>query len=183
MNDGGFDIWRELELIGARNPEADAMQEAIFLAIGKITAYWSAIYLGLDTLVSVIAVCLDGPALDELPRSLRQKTRFLRTAFNTVRLLQPFAAEGKAVLARINTLKQKRHRVAHGMVLQTAFDHPGYRLMYPELHGRKCLIKQQPIAKSELDRAASASERLTRDVMALSARIVALALQQGTQDQ
>lgn len=166
----GFDIWREVELLGVSNPEADAMQTWMYFIIGQITAEWAGIDFTLDTLVLYIAGLLRDTRSDAYPRALRQKMRFLRAAFEAEPVLRPFAAEGKAVLSRINALKQKRHRVAHGMVLQTAFDHPHYRLICTDFRSNQ-LVTHHPITMKDLESAAAEIRTLVRDAIPFAVRV------------
>lgn len=149
--------------------EFDAEMNDVYLIIGKIVAGWGAIDFALDALASIIH--RQAPAA-ELPRSLRQKTRFLRRAVETVEMLRPFAVEGTQALDRINALKQKRHRIVHGIVLRTTRYAEGYRLAYSEFQGQSRLTCERPLVMAELEDTAAATRKLGMDISVLHLRIL-----------
>jgi hypothetical protein len=145
-------------------------KDRVYLAIGKIAADWGAIDYALDMLVSVAVRRVSPPA--EFPRALRRKMRFLRSAFDGVPLLEPFAGEGCNTLARINAIKRDRHKVVHGVVLETAMNDLGYRLVHSEFDGHQRITREHPISLVDLERSAAEIGALMRDLYLLVIRIL-----------
>jgi len=86
--------------------------------IGGITISWASIETAIGAL-TLVAYQNGGNAFAEsMPRSLSRKTEFLKTSFKKLGFLEPTASDGRALLARVDTLAEDRHWAVHGTVME-----------------------------------------------------------------
>jgi hypothetical protein len=156
---------------------SETERDALYLGIGRITAEWGAIDFCLDALVDIIDRHFGAPdTAFDFPRSLRQKVRFVRAAFNRIAALRAVADDGKSLLRRISALSHKRHRVAHAMVLESFGANPnfaeGYRLVFSTFQERARGVQHEPTAVADLDRTADEIRDLMLEVNNFYLRVV-----------
>ena len=89
--------------------------------IGDNSLKWAAAEQNLDLCVTIIFRLAGGSKLRkdlELPRSLTQKTKFVRDALRRLPSLKPFADAGKLAMDEMDDLALRRNIVTHGAVLE-----------------------------------------------------------------
>jgi len=100
------------------NPPDDLKQ--LYCAIGKVIITWSVVERFLDMCVLIIyhsyrlTLSFD---VKEIPHSLTNKTKFVKKALKNSNALLPLRDEGVKLMKRINDLKDSRHNLTHGMLL------------------------------------------------------------------
>jgi hypothetical protein len=92
---------------------------ALCIAIGFVVVNWAVIEQQIDFLVNATFRDCGGKALrnkGDIPRSLSQKTQFLKDCFKKLAPLKPFAAEGLNLVGRVSNLSTERHDLVHGAI-------------------------------------------------------------------
>lgn len=108
------------------DPPDDLKQ--LYYAIGRIIVNWSLVERMLTNCVVIIYSSYWGAELHgikEIPVSLRNQIGFIRKALNNIDSLFQFKDEGSIVMDHINDLKEARHTITHGMLIdmgQDSFD-------------------------------------------------------------
>ena len=104
------------------DPPDDLKQ--LYCAIGKAIVTWSIVERFLDMCILIIyhSYALTLPDLKEIPHSLTNKTKFVKKALKDSNVLLPFSDEGRKLMNRINVLKNDRHNLSHGMLLDIYTD-------------------------------------------------------------
>lgn len=99
------------------DPPDDLKQ--LYCAIGKAIVTWSIVERFLDMCILVIhgSYGLTLPYIKEIPRSLKNKTDFIKKALKDSDVLRPLSNDGIMLMNKINALKDSRHNLSHGMLL------------------------------------------------------------------
>jgi len=89
----------------------------LYAAIGETVVNWSVIETALGYWVAIIYQAAGGDRHAKvIPLALGRRMTFLRLCFKKIAALHPFAADGRAFLDRIGSIKATRHMLVHGVV-------------------------------------------------------------------
>ncbi len=126
------------------NPPDDLKQ--LYCAIGRAIVAWSTLERILDMCVLIIhgSYGLTLPYIKEIPRSLTNKTDFIKKALKDSDALRPLSNDGIKLMNKINTLKNSRHNLSHGMLLNiysTSFDIQKFNYKERTFNDMKITIK------------------------------------------
>jgi hypothetical protein len=101
------------------DPPEDLKQ--LYYVIGKAIIAWSTLERILDMCVLVIhgSYGLTLPSIKEIPRSLENKTDFIKKALRDTDsdYLRSLSKSGTKIMNKINAIKDSRHNLTHGMLL------------------------------------------------------------------
>jgi hypothetical protein len=93
----------------------------LYYAIGRIIVNWSLVERMLANCVIILYSSYWGselPGIKEIPVSLNRQIAFVRKALNNTEMpLLPFKDEGEKLMDRIQNLKDVRHNITHGMLV------------------------------------------------------------------
>lgn len=136
---------------------ADEMR-GLCTAVGFVVLIWGMIERQLDNWVMVIFHDCNGDTIrKDIPRSLKPKIAFLRKAFRTLQVLEPFKDDALDMLQQVSQLSEKRHDFVHGSIEKvTPKTFEFSRIEYSERHHhvkyKKFSAKNYPaLSRSLLD--------------------------------
>lgn len=73
---------------------------------------------------------------------------------------------------RIHRLKVRRHKLVHGIILETVRNDLGYSVSYSDFTYDKRAIGEEPISPADLERLSTEVHVLTRDFTLLCFRLI-----------
>lgn len=90
---------------------------ALYAAVGFLTANWAIAEQGLDGCIAIVyqELRVRGPK-DTIPRSLKKKVEFLRKSLNSLPALAQVKNEGLEVMTEVTRLATVRHDLVHGAI-------------------------------------------------------------------
>lgn len=104
--------------------------ETLFKAVGFVVIQWGLAEQALDLIVANIFHSFKGrPMLKARPQNLSQKVKFIRDSFTVIHELNPFAAEGDALLTRFSVAGKKRNDIVHGAIASLAIENGAFRFL------------------------------------------------------
>lgn len=98
-------------------PKPFVVDDAFFIAVGKITIAWAMIEIPLDAVVGIIFTRTTATEFEkEIPRAFEKKAKFVKRAARQCVELGKHSAAIVALIDRSKALSEARHRMIHGIV-------------------------------------------------------------------
>ncbi len=107
-----------------RDEEQETSLDELYRIVGYTVTTWAMIEAALDMSIAVIYHCCGGKNISaDLPRTLKNKIRFMRRSLRQLSPLAPLKAKGLVLLQRVSGMKRQRHDFVHSVLINVrAFD-------------------------------------------------------------
>ena len=95
--------------------EQEEIPIALYVVVGRIVVSWAYLEMAVDQCVIIAHKGCGGNNIEQdIPKTLKQKIKFLKKSFSELKSLSKFKDEGLALTSRVADFAEERHRLAHG---------------------------------------------------------------------